>query len=103
MGRRAEVERWLALRDREHLTYLELSQRSGIPANTLTHWAWRLRRERSAQHAAPAFVELVPTAAPAHDPTSRVEIILRADRRVVVDASIDADALARLLTAVDRC
>ena len=27
MDRRAEVERWLALRDREGLTYLELSQR----------------------------------------------------------------------------
>jgi hypothetical protein len=103
MGRRAEVERWLALRDRERLTYLELSRRSGIPANTLAHWTWRLRRESAAQPAAPAFVELVSTAAPAQEPCSRVEIILRADRRVVVDASIDADALARVLAAVDRC
>jgi hypothetical protein len=97
------VERWLALRDREHLTYRELSQRSGIPANTLAHWAWRLRREQATLPAESAFVELVATAAPAHRSGSRVEIILRGERRVVVDASIDADALARVLTAVDRC
>ncbi|MBL8861277.1 MAG: hypothetical protein JNK02_04615 [Planctomycetes bacterium] len=103
MDRRTEVERWLALRDREHLTYLELSQRSGIPANTLTHWAWRLRRERLVQPAAPAFVELVQTASPPNESGSRVEIILRGERRVVVDASIDADALVRVLAAVDRC
>ncbi len=103
MDRRAEVERWLALRDRESLTYLELSQRSGIPANTLAHWAWRLRRERSTQPEGPSFVELVTTGAPANESTARIEIILRADRRVIVDASIDAEALARVLAAVERC
>jgi len=39
------VQHWLAVREREHLTYRELSQRSGIPRNTIAYWAWRLRRE----------------------------------------------------------
>ena len=65
MDRRREVQRWLALRDREGLTYRNLSARSGIPANTLAHWAWRLRREeRSTRESAP-FVELV--SAPLHE------------------------------------
>lgn len=104
MDRRAEVEHWLALRDRENLTYLELSRRSGIRANTLAHWAWRLRRERSPRTDAPPFVELVPKAeSPREMAAPRIEIILRSDRRVIVDASIDADALARVLAAVERC
>ena len=104
MDRRAEVEHWLALRDRENLTYLELSRRSGIRANTLAHWAWRLRRERSPRSDAPPFVELVPKAESSREmAASRIEIVLRSDRRVIVDASVDADALARVLAAVERC
>jgi len=35
MGRHAQMEHWLSLREREGLTYRELSERSGIPSNTL--------------------------------------------------------------------
>lgn len=101
MDRRTEVERWLALRDREGLTYRELSQRSSIPANTLTDWAWRLRRERSPQSERPPLVELVATAALANASTSRVEIVFRSERRVIVDASIDGDALARVVATLE--
>jgi len=98
------VERWLALRDRENLTYLELSQRSGIRANTLAHWAWRLRREQSVRYEAPPFVEIVPTPDSSREPTaSRIEIVLRNERRVLVDAAVDGDALARVLAVLERC
>ena len=103
MDRRREVQRWLALRDREGLTYRNLSARSGIPANTLAHWAWRLRREeRSTRESAP-FVELV--SAPLHEAGApgRVEIVLRSERRVVVDAAIEPAVLTRLLVAIERC
>jgi len=71
-GPRGQVDRgWLALRDRENLTYLELSQRCGIRANALAHWAWRLRQERSPKPEAPSFVELVTTPAPANESASR--------------------------------
>lgn len=103
MDRRRAVQRWLSLRDREGLTYRELSARSGIPANTLTHWAWRLRREaRSARKCTP-FVELVPSARHGDAAPGRVEIVLRSERRVLVDAAIDPAVLARLLAAVERC
>lgn len=103
MDRRREVQRWLALRDREGLTYRDLSARSGLPANTLAHWAWRLRREeRSTRESAP-FVELVPAQRHEDSAAGRVEILLRGERRVVVDAAIDPAVLARLLVAIERC
>ena len=51
--RRDEMVTLLALRDREGLTFRELSARCGVPAATLNWWSWRLRRE-----AQPAFTEL---------------------------------------------
>jgi len=45
MDRRATIRGWLALREREGLTYAQLAARCGINASTLAHWAWRLRRE----------------------------------------------------------
>ena len=103
MDRRREVRKWLGLRDREGLTYAELSRRSGIPANTLAGWAWRLRRERLTQRQAAAFVELVPAPSGDDEAGSRIEIVLRCERRLIVDASIAPEALARVLTAVERC
>jgi transposase-like protein len=105
MERREEMRRWLAEREREGLTYRELSQRAGVAANTLAHWAWRLRRGegKPTASAAPNFVELVPSAAPSDTPGSRVEIVTRSERRVIVDAGIDSAALARILIAVERC
>lgn len=76
MGRRDEVEHGLALRDREHLTDREHSQRCGIPRNALAYGARRLRRERAeGPPSMPPFVELtasLPTAA-----ASQAEIVDR--------------------------
>ncbi len=103
MDRRTEIGRWLAVREREGLTFRELARRSGICAGTLGHWAWRLRREgvegRKREH---GFVELVATTA-VDASSSRVEIVLRGERRMIVDAGIDVEALTRLLAAVERC
>lgn len=108
MDRRREVERWLAVREREGLTFRELSKRSGISAGTLGHWAWKLRRERGrAPRGERGFVELVADEARAVGAdvrtNSRVEIVLQGERRVIVDVGVDADALARILAAVERC
>ena len=103
MGRRDEVQHWLALREREHLTYRELSQRCGIPRNTLAHWAWRLRHEGAEDPPSePAFVELSASLPPAAV-AARVEIVTRTDRRLVVDATIEPELLERLVTALERC
>jgi transposase-like protein len=102
MDRRATIRSWLALREREGLTYPQLSARSGINASTLAHWAWRLRREGE-RRSDEAFVELVP-----HEPRdkpspSQAVVVLRGERRLVVDAAIDSASLTRLVQALERC
>lgn len=103
MDRRATIRRWLALREREGLTYAQLAARSGINASTLGHWAWRLRREIE-RRSDDAFVELVPTADKvATSSRSQVVVELRGERRLVVDAMIDSAELTRLVQALERC
>lgn len=104
MERRQQMQRWLAIRERDGLTYRELSQRVGVSANALAQWAWRLRHDAAKRSSTVAeFVELVPSAAPQDPPSSRVEIVTRSDRRVIVDAQIDVAVLTRILVAVERC
>ena len=40
------MARLLAMREREGLTFVELSEETGVPASTLAWWSSRLRRER---------------------------------------------------------
>src|SRR5688572_10721196 len=102
MDRRAEIRRWLALRDREGLTYRELSQRCHVPVNTLAHWAWKLRREGSVQATTEEFVEVVPRGETATE-APRIEIQLLCGRRVVADAGVDPGKLAGVIAALERC
>jgi transcriptional regulator with XRE-family HTH domain len=103
MDRRATIRRWLALREREGLTYAQLAARSGLNAATLAHWSWRLRRE-SRRRSNDTFVELVP-AADGVTTSSRSQVVveLRGERRLVVDAAIDSTELTRLVQALERC
>jgi len=52
--RRAEIERWFQVREREGLTLRGLAARSGIPFGTLCSWSHRLRQEQAPS----GFVEL---------------------------------------------
>lgn len=107
MDRRKQVEQWLALRDRQGLTYRELSQCCGLQPSTLAHWAWRLKREPRARDGCPEFVEVVPSESPslgsADGSATRVEIEICPGRRVIVDARIAPEHLDRILSAVARC
>jgi len=58
MERRRESGRWLALREREELTFRALAERSGIPVGTLAWWAWRARKEQSSGRGSQRFVEV---------------------------------------------
>lgn len=104
MDRREQMRRWLEQRERERLTFRQLSERTGVPLGTLACWAWKLRREgapRPSRRPGDArFVELV--AAPVES-AGRVEIVLRGERRLIVDASIDEPSLVRIVSALDRC
>jgi transcriptional regulator with XRE-family HTH domain len=101
MNRRRTVERWLELREREGLTYQELSERSGIAASTLAGWAWRLRKERSGQPAA-AFVELRLGLLDGGS-DDRLELVLRNERRLLFAEKVDPEVIARLAARLERC
>lgn len=91
----------LAERERDGLTFDELSRRSGVPAGTLGWWAGKLRRQREAR-ARVEFVELkVADVSPA--PRAMVEIVTRSERRVLVDLDADPEHVARLVAALERC
>ena len=106
-SRREEVLRWLAVRQREGLTYEELARRSGIPRNTLTSWSSRLRKESEDKTGA-GFVEL--RARESGDrslelPSDPVmTAILDGGLRIEVEADIPARLLDPLFQFLaDRC
>ena len=104
MDRREQVRRWLARRERRGLTFRELSAETGVPVGTLAHWSWRLRQEETDHPPRPrkraAFVELVEDRPV---PRSRIEVVVRGDRRVIVEEDVDAELLARVVSALERC
>lgn len=104
MDRREQMRRWLSRRERQGLTFRALSLETGVPVGTLACWAWKLRNERRSAPAKrrrqPPFVELV---AEGERGDGRIEVVLRGERRVIVDADVDAAALARVVAALERC
>jgi len=97
-NRRGEIARLLAQRERQGLTYRELSERSGVAAHTLSWWAWKLRRE--AAESTPAFVEVE---LPAGEPGSAFEVELPGGVVLRVPPDFDASALRRLLGVFRAC
>jgi hypothetical protein len=89
---REVYERLLAERDREGLTWVALSERSGVPILTLQKWARRLLAEPR-----PAFVE-VGSVEFSHP---LFEIDLAGGRRVRVPMRFDPDALRTLVSVLD--
>ena len=107
------MRRWLEQRDRDGLTFRELSAVSGVPAGTLAYWSWKLRcervesREERASTKASAttgagFVELVATG-PSVAALGALEIVLGEGRRIIVTGEVNEDQLARVVRALCRC
>lgn len=95
------MRRLLARREREGLTFAELSQQSGVPLGTLASWSSRLRSEGSAELG--GFVELTP---PEELPqgaidSARLEVVLGRGRRVLVPSGFEEDELLRLIRALE--
>lgn len=99
------VDRWR----RSGLTARRFAASIGVNAATLSHWAWRLKREGRDRHHrtlrpheaaawidASTFVELVPS----RGDERRFEIELVDGRRVRVPANFEAPALSRLLAVL---
>jgi transcriptional regulator with XRE-family HTH domain len=92
---RAEIASILALRDREGLSYAELSRRTGIQKSTLAWWGWRGRRE---QRKRTAFVEVGEQVADAG--SVGVEIEMANGVRLRLARDFDTETLLRALRAL---
>ena len=89
---REVYEGLLAEREREGLTWVALSERSGVPISTLQEWARRLRAESRPAFVEVGGVEVSPAA---------FEIDLAGGRRVLVPMRFDPDALRTLVSVLD--
>ena len=83
------------------------ARRYGITRSMLVTWRRAFGPEQvGPEGAAPGFVPAVIVAEPGPRtgtaPTGRMEIVVRSGRRIIVDAEVDAAALARVLEVVDR-
>ncbi len=98
------IERWRA----SGLTAEEFASEIGVKGNTLRHWSWVLGRKRGrrgdglARRARPPEIAFVEVATPA--PSASVEpleLVVRDGIRIRVPAAFDADALRRVIAAVE--
>ena len=117
---------WIEHGEREGLTFAEVARRAGVCVKTVQRWSARLRAEEEREgfkldsersrrgqysHELPpdleraalpegAFVELEEHVEPR---AGRIEIVLARGRRLVVDESVEVDALARVVLALEQC
>ena len=81
------------------LTAREFAARNRVKVHTLRHWAWKLGREVGDVPSLARVPELIEIhARPAADDRFEIEL---GGRRVRVPPSFDADALRRLLAALE--
>jgi len=93
------MERLLARRERQGLTFRELSGESGIPIPTLSWWASKLRREGAADEPRLVAVEVLEERG-----SGAVTIELVSGLRLSVEPGFDAEHLARVVSVLSaRC
>lgn len=99
--RREEMRRLLARRQREGLTFAELSRQTRIPVGTLAWWSSRLRSEPAGDRA--GFVELTAEVEPQVQSRGggRLEVVLVGGRRLIVPCGFDAGEVLRLVRALE--
>ena len=86
------------------------ARRHGVSRSLLLTWRRALRAERTDTGLAPGVMPavIVPEPLPERAPAAvssdegRMEIVLARGRRVIVDAGVDAAALARVLDVLER-
>ena len=102
-NRRAEITRFLALRESQGLTYAELSRRTGISVSAFTWWSRRLREEAEGSEGQFAQVSVVEERA---TPDSVGGVSIRVQDLVLdVEPGFDPETLAGVLAVIrkDRC
>jgi transposase-like protein len=93
---------------REHLSFADLSKRTGVHERTLRRWSARFRAE-AALRSSPdreqhAFVDLVERVERSDLKAGRIEFVLPNERRIVIPGVRMVETLARALSAaIWRC
>ena len=108
MTRREAMRGMLARRERQGLTFRELSEQTGTPVGTLAFWAWKLRQGsggvRATARRGVGFVELVAASEQgSREGSGSIEVVLSNGRRVLVHGEIDEARLLRVVQALERC
>lgn len=104
--RRHEIERLLRRRERQGLTYRELSEESGIPIPTLCWWSKKLKREVVDAAVAADRCEWVPVEVVEDELEGRgatIEIALGDKMRLLVPPAASEEHLRRVLRVVASC
>ena len=95
------VERWGA----SGLSAAEFALEIGVNPRTLTYWKWKLGRpEQRSAAPRPEFVEVVPTASALRSggaSLDALEVVLVGGVVIRVPARFDADALRRVVVALE--
>lgn len=94
---------WLARRERRGWTWLELSQRSGVPVTTLRWWGGRLKQSpvpRSRRRRRFVRVRMVDPPVPA---LTSLEVETPGGYRLRVPVEFDSEHLRRVLAVVAGC
>jgi hypothetical protein len=95
------VERWGA----SGLTAAEFALEVGVNARTLTYWKWKLGRPEARRTAPrPEFVEVVatsPSRSTGDAPVDALEVVLVGGVVIRVPARFDAEALRRVVSALE--
>ncbi len=102
------MDRWLAPREREGLTFRALAERSGIPVGTLAWGAWRSRKQLGSATGSQRVVEVgvVDESRPAAIAAAvddEIELVIDERFRVRVGSAGDVDRVAKLVRALLAC
>lgn len=112
--REREMRKILGRLDASGLTLREFGAQVGILPGTLGYWRHQIRRREAARErrggqramvsAASTFVpvQVIGAGGVATDHGSRLEVVLRGDRRLRISPGFDAATLARLVEVLER-
>ncbi len=103
--RRRDIKRLLRKRERQGLTYRELSEDSGVPIPTLSWWSRKLERE-GGDSAQVRPCELVPVEIvedELEDCGAAIEIVIADRLKLLVPPMASEAHLRRVLRAVSSC
>ena len=125
--RRAWMRKWIALGQRECLTYREIAARAGVCARTVARWNRVFQEEQldrgSESGSEPQYrpiempeepseplrtepepeTSLIQPEDPESRPRDQILIELSKDRRIVIHGAFDVEAVVRLIAAVEAC